>query len=57
MAEIKTRAATPEFRDGWDAIFGRKPKPGEWVEVDVPAEQLRHMTTDEILRHRVDAHA
>ena len=23
MAEIKTRPATPEYRDNWDRIFGR----------------------------------
>lgn len=24
MAEIKTRPATPEYRENWDKIFGRK---------------------------------
>ena len=117
MAEIKTRPATPEFRDNWDRIFrrpsitpdsiaevewlmvdagvggkvvvrdvsgeelgcivtndadynrklcnalfkvshmSRQLSPGELVKVDVPAEQLRYMTADEILRHRVDTHA
>ena len=23
------RASTPEYREGWDAIFGKKPKPEE----------------------------
>ena len=27
MAEIKTHPATPEFRDGYDRIFGAKPVP------------------------------
>lgn len=73
MAEIKTRPATPEYREQWEKIFGkdkttrpdtgnsydsaRSPVydhiPGEWVRVDVPAERLKDMTADEILRHRV----
>ncbi|MCR4332535.1 MAG: hypothetical protein NUV34_07530 [Sulfuricaulis sp.] len=55
MTKIVTHPATPEYRDGWDRIFGGKPKPGEWCEVDVTAEQLRDMTSGEILRHRIDA--
>jgi hypothetical protein len=23
MAEIRTRVATPEYRNGWDAVFGK----------------------------------
>jgi len=26
MADIKTRPATPEFRDGWDRIFSKPAK-------------------------------
>ena len=33
MAEIKTRPATPEYRDNWDRIFARVARPvtiDEW---------------------------
>ena len=29
MAEIKTRPATPEYRDNWDRIFAAKQPTGE----------------------------
>lgn len=29
MSEIKTHPATPEYRSGWDRIFGKSPDHGQ----------------------------
>ena len=50
MAEIKTRPATPEFRDGYDRIFKRTlersmtPTPGSQTEKDEAAWKYEHVT-------------
>jgi hypothetical protein len=27
---IQSKPATPEYRDGWERVFGKKPRPPRW---------------------------